>query len=901
MTKKVSDKFVGKRVQCPKCGPNAPEVVITPDDAAPNAAPPQVMPPAAHDAQGAGEEELGLVHCRKCGLRKEVPGRLIGRTAKCPQCAAPVTVERRLAHEPTEADVDVDEVVEAAAREREMAETVTERPQEEAAPQDAPSPALDIETPPLDAGAVGFFQGSMGGNLLSGVLSGIVAFFFSLAFASLLFHNGPLAGHFPHGLSMVLISAALVGFGVALGSRIPFAVGGPETVGMALMFLLTQSILHRMGATYDADAVYATVIVSMALSTLVLGLALVRLGKMQAGVWMRFVPYPVVAGLLAAVGLLLVKGGYAVATGRELTLAEVGLAPGLWQIFTMPRLADMPGLETILSSLPAFALGLILFIVLARARNLLAMAGVLLASMGVGVGFLVWRPTFLPDYMADNLLFEPFARDPFWSIYSLDIFGKVAWNVVFEQAPYFVALIGLVSASVMLKVTNLEIAKGREVELDEEYGALGMVNFFTGLVGGVPGSLSLNRSLGARAAGAGGPISGLTASLLCAVALWYGHLATPYIPHFIPAGLLIYAGLGLMKAWLVDIKAELTRADDYVLLLGIFMLAAVFGLLLGLGIGAALALMVMISRSGKVPVVKHSLSGANHRSNVDRAPSQLALLKERGGQIYVLRLQGFIFLGTAHDLMKQIRARVRDSEQPHVRFIMLDFTLVSGLDSSVAITFTKLKQLANEEMFTLIFTNVLFEVEQQLEQAGYTLNDPDGSSTTFMNLDYAMEWCENNILEEAGLLAVREKTLPELLEPIFPEPVYIPRLMEFVTQVRTRKGEPVFKQGDPSDSMYFVESGMVNVELSLGGAKVLRLKKMGPGTVFGEMGLYTTAPRSASIVAAEDCVCYRLSTDTLQSMQKKDPHLVSAIHRFIVTLLSGRVAEANTKIRDLQQ
>jgi len=80
----------------------------------------------------------------------------------------------------------------------------------------------------------------------------------------------------------------------------------------------------------------------------------------------------------------------------------------------------------------------------------------------------------------------------------------------------------------------------------------------------------------------------------------------------------------------------------------------------------------------------------------------------------------------------------------------------------------------------------------------------------------------------------------------------------------------------------------------------LRLKKMGPGTVFGEMGIYTSAPRSATVIAMEKCVVYKLSLERFQLIQSKAPQLAAAVNRYIVALLAERVAEANALNRAMQ-
>jgi CRP/FNR family cyclic AMP-dependent transcriptional regulator len=63
-----------------------------------------------------------------------------------------------------------------------------------------------------------------------------------------------------------------------------------------------------------------------------------------------------------------------------------------------------------------------------------------------------------------------------------------------------------------------------------------------------------------------------------------------------------------------------------------------------------------------------------------------------------------------------------------------------------------------------------------------------------------------------------------------------------------KKGETIFKDGDPGDCMFVVVEGAV--EIHLAGTVVERLD---PGGLFGEMALIDGQVRSATAVAAADC------------------------------------------------
>ncbi len=66
-----------------------------------------------------------------------------------------------------------------------------------------------------------------------------------------------------------------------------------------------------------------------------------------------------------------------------------------------------------------------------------------------------------------------------------------------------------------------------------------------------------------------------------------------------------------------------------------------------------------------------------------------------------------------------------------------------------------------------------------------------------------------------------------------------------------RKGEVIFRKGDPGDCMYDVYSGRVGVYSSYGTPEEKLLMEYFPDQYFGEMGLLEHAPRSATAVALE--------------------------------------------------
>jgi SulP family sulfate permease len=114
----------------------------------------------------------------------------------------------------------------------------------------------------------------------------------------------------------------------------------------------------------------------------------------------------------------------------------------------------------------------------------------------------------------------------------------------------------------------------------------------------------------------------------------------------------------------------------------------------------------------------------------------------------------------------------------------------------------------------------------------------------------------------------------------------------------------LIKQGESSDSMFIIEKGRVSVYLRLGeGAdgegRGLRLRTFTLGTVVGEMGLYTGAPRTADVVADEPTRAIKLSGAQVAALEKRMPDLANKLHRFVVRSLAQRLAGANAQLNVL--
>jgi SulP family sulfate permease len=285
---------------------------------------------------------------------------------------------------------------------------------------------------------------------------------------------------------------------------------------------------------------------------------------------------------------------------------------------------------------------------------------------------------------------------------------------------------------------------------------------------------------------------------------------------------------------------------------------------------------------------------------VERPLVHRQTLQKRGGEIFILRLQGFIFFGTAQKLLDQIKERLNDPEHPRLRFVILDFRQVVLLDSSAVFSITRMKQLAESQNIHMVWTNLSANIIHLMEKGGL-IDETDDSFLILPTLDHGLEWCENQILSTQGVTELTGviETIERQLKRAIPDLKDVKRLTKYLEKKEVKEGEYLMHQGDQPDEMYFIESGLVSAQLELPDGKILRLRSMRGGTTVGEMGMYLGNTRTASVVADRISIVYRLSKDILKKMEKKDPEVAALLHQWIASLLAERLADNNRTIEAL--
>ena len=107
----------------------------------------------------------------------------------------------------------------------------------------------------------------------------------------------------------------------------------------------------------------------------------------------------------------------------------------------------------------------------------------------------------------------------------------------------------------------------------------------------------------------------------------------------------------------------------------------------------------------------------------------------------------------------------------------------------------------------------------------------------------------------------------------------------------------LIEQGTQSTDIFFVECGHAAVAVASQGHAPVRLATVGPGAIIGEMAFYLGEERSASVVAEEAMVVWRLSQDAIERLQAEMPDIALRFHQGIATMLAKRLKQTNHLVR----
>ena len=127
------------------------------------------------------------------------------------------------------------------------------------------------------------------------------------------------------------------------------------------------------------------------------------------------------------------------------------------------------------------------------------------------------------------------------------------------------------------------------------------------------------------------------------------------------------------------------------------------------------------------------------------------------------------------------------------------------------------------------------------------------------------------------------------------EPDAADSLAKEMETIDVRKGEIVFSEGEPGDSLYIVLSGKIKLGRRAADGRQNLVSIMGPSDMVGELSLFDPGPRTATATAVTDARLARLKKTSLRPWLNNRPEIAEQLLR----VLARRLRRTNDALADL--
>lgn len=692
----------------------------------------------------------------------------------------------------------------------------------------------------------------------AGIIVGISAVIYSISYGALMF-SGALSGYVGHAITVALITAVAGALFGCLSEEKRFFAGPDSNTISVLAGVLAVSTAAAGPEVSRLDQAVALVIVTALLSAAVL----FAVGRARLSVLVRYIPFSVMAGFLASTGWLMASGALNIISATPLTLA------GLQRLLADPVR-------------PELAFGLLVVAALYGLASRISTA-LLIPLVMVGAALLVNGMLALqlcdgPLCDARLWLFAPTSETAWLPPWQLD-WSHAALGDLLSVLPgmLVVSFIGLLT--ILLSVASLELSFQHEFDLDkvlERHAGLAVVS---AALGGFFSVVSVGRTMLNKQTG-GGMLSGVVAAMICVASLFSGGRLFAYLPKAALGGLILYLGLNMIKQWLWDQRKSASKLELAQIAL-ILVLAATAGFLIAFVAGLLIACVMFVVTYSRIPIAALATDLSVFKSSVARPEQQMRLLRQHGSQTQVIRLAGYVFFGSVMKIDEMFRMNKED-----VRGVVVDFSKVSGIDSSAIGAFRRiLRRYQGEPVrFYLVYA-------PENEASARKIGEPAGDSAQvrlFPSLDQAVETAEDDIIARHA-----KPDLQEAHFEFFEDPDERAQFLGLCRLRQIAAGELLCAENERSNEIFFVRSGVLEVFKEGAGKRRLRLAKLHSGAMVGEMAFYTGDVRSASIAALEDSAIYVLHREDMARLRESKPRLAMHFDQMIIQRLAQSLARTS--------
>ena len=535
-------------------------------------------------------------------------------------------------------------------------------------------------------------------DLLAGVIVGIVALPLAIAF-------GIASGASPEA---GILTAIVAGFIISFFGGSKVQIGGPTGAFIVIVY----GIIQEYGMN------------GLMIATFMAGAFLILMGVLHLGTIIKYIPYPIVVGFTSGIALTIFATQIKDLFGLQIESVPAGFLDK-WVVYaqnigTINWWALLVGLCSIL---------IILLTPKISRRipgSLAAIILMTLATLGLKYLGVEGIETIGDRFSISSALPRPEVPSITW-----DTITRLA------QPAMIIAMLGAIESLLSAAVADGVI--GDRHNSNQELVAQGIANMVSPLIGGIPATGAIARTMTNINNGGRTPVAGIAHAIVLALIYLFLMPLVQYIPMSCLAGILVVVAYN-MSEWRSFRAILRNPKSDIIVLLVTFFLTVIFDLTVAIEVGVLIACLLCMKRMAETTNVSVLSDEIDPTADTDIQGNLEHLIIPEGVKVY--EINGPYFFGIGNKF-EEMMGDTRASNRAKVRIIRM--RKVPFIDSTGVHNLSNMCRMCSQLGVKVVLSGVNPNVMNVLHKAG--MDKLVGKDNICSHISLALKRAEE-ILEE---------------------------------------------------------------------------------------------------------------------------------------------------------
>lgn len=531
-------------------------------------------------------------------------------------------------------------------------------------------------------------------DLLAGVIVGIVALPLAIAF-------GIASGATPEA---GILTAIVAGFIISFFGGSKVQIGGPTGAFIVIVY----GIIQEYGMS------------GLCIATFMAGAFLILMGVLHLGTIIKYIPYPIVVGFTSGIALTIFATQIKDLFGLQIESVPAGFIDK-WAVY-------FQHFDTVSWWSLLIGVGSILIIIFTPkiSRKL---PGSLAAIIIMTIVCLILRSVGVEGVETIGDRFSISTELPQAEV------PKISWENItrLAQPAMVIAMLGAIESLLSAAVADGVI--GDRHDSNQELVAQGIANMVSPLIGGIPATGAIARTMTNINNGGRTPIAGITHAIVLALIYLFLMPLVKFIPMACLAGILVVVSYN-MSEWR-SFKAILKNPkSDIVVLLVTFFLTVIFDLTIAIEVGVLIACLLCMKRMAETTNVSVLSDEIDPNADSDVQGNLDHLTIPEGVKVYEINGPYFFGIGNKfEEMMGDMggRAKVRIIRMRKVPFI----------DSTGVHNLSNMCRMCSQMGVKVVLSGVNPQVMKVIEDAG--MDDIVGKENICSHINLALKRAQDLI------------------------------------------------------------------------------------------------------------------------------------------------------------